>query len=48
MTKELIESIKPKKLDTVGKTILPRWFTGPIYPKPTIWVSKKTLKKKKK
>jgi len=48
MTKELIENIKPKELDTVDKIILPRWFTGPIYPKPTIWVSKKTLKKKKK
>ncbi len=47
MTKELIESIKPKEQDTVGKVVLPRWLSGPIYPKARLWVSKNTLKRKK-
>lgn len=37
MIKNLIESIRPKKLTTVGKVKLPRWYTGYIFPKPVIW-----------
>lgn len=48
MTRELIESIKPKEQDTVGEPHVPRWYSGPKYPKPRIWVSKDTLKKKRK
>ena len=47
---ELINKIKPKELEIVG-TPRSNWRVK-IYPKPTLWVSKETLKgiktKKKK
>ena len=45
---EIKKHYRQKELDTVGEPHIPRWFSGPKYPKPRIWVSKDTLKKKKK